>query len=91
MATLLSARPTDQVVEAVMPVREEARRRLCRRVGLPVDASDQVLADRLSSGWAVAALPDGVVDVVLKQPGSPEDVVAVGRALAELEREGRNR
>ncbi|HXQ60791.1 MAG TPA: DUF4350 domain-containing protein [Acidimicrobiales bacterium] len=91
MATLLSTRPTDQVVKAVAPVRDEARRRLCRRVGLPPDASDPVLADRLSNSWDATALPDGLSDAVLGAPGSAEDIVAVGRALAELDREGGNR
>ncbi|HXQ76479.1 MAG TPA: DUF4350 domain-containing protein [Acidimicrobiales bacterium] len=91
MATLLSTRPIHQVVDAVAPVRVEARRRLCRRLGLPVDAPDDVLAERLGGGWDVTALPHGLADAVLGPPRSAEDVVAVGRALAELDREDRNR
>jgi len=91
MATLLSTRPPDQVADAVAPVRVEARRRLCRRLGLPVDAPDDVLAGRLAGGWDVTSLPAGLADAVLRPPGSAEDVVAVGRALSELDREGRNR
>jgi len=91
MATLLSTRPTDQVVEAIAPVRLEARRRLCRRLGVPVDAPDDVLAARLSGAGDVTGLPDGLADIVLRPPSSTNDVVAVGRALSELDGEGRNR
>ncbi len=88
MATLLSTRPTDQVAVAVAPVRVEARRRLCRRLGLPVDASDSDVAERLSGGGEVISIPEALADAVLRPPGSAEDVVAVGRALSELDREG---
>jgi hypothetical protein len=91
MATLLSTRPTDQVVEAVAPVHDEARRRLCRRLGVPVDASDEMVAHRLANGGTGTVLPPGVADIVLRPMRSAEDVVAVGQALSELEGEGRHR
>jgi hypothetical protein len=91
MATLFSTRPTDQVVEAVAPVHDEARRRLCRRLGVPADATDHAIAERLSPGGGVSPLPDGLAEDVLRPMVSAEDVLAVGRALAVLEGEGRNR
>ena len=91
MATLLSTRPPDQVLDAVAPVVTEARRRLCRRLALPPDASDAVVADRLSRGGEVTNLPPGLADVVLRPLRSADDVVAVGTALSGLEREDRNR
>jgi hypothetical protein len=90
MATLLSTRPTDQVIAAIAPVRAETRRRLCRRLGIPVDATDQALADRLSNDGD-GSRPGDVAAAVLRPPSTSEDVVAVGRALSELEPEGRNR
>jgi hypothetical protein len=85
MATSLATRPTDQLIEAATPVREEARRRLCRRLGVSVDASDQVLSERLADQSGSTRLPAGLVDAVLRPLRTDEDVVAVGRALSELE------
>jgi hypothetical protein len=85
MATLLSTRPTDQIIDAVTPVRHEARRRLCRRLGISVDAPDEILSGRLSSNSEITALPPGLADAVLRPMRSDEDVLAVGRALSELE------
>jgi hypothetical protein len=91
MATLLSTRPPDQVLEAVAPVVSEARRRLYRRLALPPDASDAVVADRIRRGGDVTNLPPGLAEVVLRPLHSADDVVAVGTALSQLEREDRNR
>jgi hypothetical protein len=90
MATLLSTRPIDQLIDAVAPVSIEARQRLCRRLGLPPDASDDHLAQRLSHGWDATSLPPGLADAVMRAPSSATDVVAVGTALSQLDREGRN-
>jgi hypothetical protein len=90
MATLLSTRPTDQVVEAVAPVRDEARRRLCRRLGISIDAPDQILAERLARTSDVTTLPAGLADTVLRPLASDEDVMAVGRVLSALAAEGRH-
>jgi hypothetical protein len=90
MATLLSTRPTDQVIEAVTPVRDEARRRLCRRLGIPGDAPDPVLAERLALASDLTSLPADLADTVLRPLASDEDVMAVGRVLSELAGEGRH-
>jgi hypothetical protein len=87
MATLLSTRPPDQMIEATRPVSVEARRRLCRHLGLPSDASDDVLAARLAHGWDATVLPVGLADAVVRPPRSTADVIAVGTALSELDRE----
>jgi hypothetical protein len=91
MATLLSTRPADQVVRAAAPVSAEARRRLCRRLGLAGDCSDEVLAAHLAHAWDATAVPAEVVTAVLRPPTTADDVVAVGMALSQLDREGRNR
>jgi hypothetical protein len=91
MATLLSTRPMDQVITAIAPVQAETRRLLCRRLGIPFDAPDQVLADRLAKDGDVSSRPGSLADAVLRPPATTEDVVAVGRALSDLDPEGRNR
>jgi hypothetical protein len=85
MATLLSTRPTDQLFDAATPVRDEAKRRLCRRLGVSPDAPDEVLAERLSSASRPTGLPVELVDAVLRPVRSDQDVMAIGRALSELE------
>ncbi len=85
MATLLSTRPTDQLFEAVTPVRDEAKRRLCRRLGISPDTPDQVLTERLSGASRVTGLPEELVDALVRPARSDQDVMAVGRALSELE------
>lgn len=89
MATLLSTRPMHQVVEAVEPVRQEARKRLCRRLGLSIDTPDQILAERLSRDVDRTALSAGLAATVLRPLASDGDVMVVGRALADLAAEGR--
>ena len=88
MATLLSTRPMHQVVEAVEPVRQEARKRLCRRLGLSIDTPDQILAERLSRDVDRTALSAGLAATVLRPLASDGDVMVVGRALADLAAEG---
>jgi hypothetical protein len=90
MATLLSTRPAPELTTAVAPVYIEARRRLCQRLGVPTDASDDVLRNRLSHGWDATQFPDGMAQSVLRAPQSSDDVVAVGVALSELDREARD-
>jgi hypothetical protein len=91
MATLLSTRPADQVIEAAAPVREEARRQLCRRLGLPTEATDDVVAGRLADAGYLPGLSEEQTGVILRPPSSVADVVAVGSALAQLEGEDRYR
>jgi hypothetical protein len=89
MATLLSTRPPDQMIQAAVAVSVEARRRLCRRLGLPSDASDDVLAERLAHGWDASVLLEALADAVVRPPRSTDDMLAVGTALSQLDREGR--
>jgi hypothetical protein len=91
MATLLSTRPPDQLVDAVAPVVSETRRRLCRRLALPPDASDAEVTDRLRRDGEATHLSAELVDAVLRPLHSVDDVVAVGTALSRLEREDGNR
>jgi hypothetical protein len=91
MATLLSSRPPDQVIEAVAPVRVEARHRLCRRLGLPTDVNDDAVARRLADVGSVPGLTAEQTDVILRAPSSIADAVALGTVLAQLEGEDRYR
>jgi hypothetical protein len=91
MATLLSTRPAHDRVEAAEPVRREARRRLCRHLGVPFDAADDVMAARLAYGVGATGVPASTAEAVLRPPATPEDLVALGAALAELERHDRGR
>jgi hypothetical protein len=87
MATLLATRPPEQVAVAVAPVRDEARRRLRRRLGLPPDVPDEAVMARLAATADVGTVPPGLAAVVLAPVRTSEDVLAVGRALSELDRE----
>jgi hypothetical protein len=88
---LLSTRPPDQVIEAVAPVRVEARRQLCRRLGLPTDATDDAVARRVADAGSVPGLTVEQAGVILRAPSTVADVIAVGTALAQLEGEDRYR
>ncbi len=89
VATLLSARPREQLVEALDPVRAEARRRLGRRLGLGPGVTDDALVEAAShdSRRGSLDLPDEVVEAVVNPGGSTDDLIALGRALAWLERQ----
>ncbi len=86
MATLLSTRKSDEWADAIAPVRAEARRQLCRRLGLAMDASDEALSDaaRLRSD---ETLDEGRVEAILNPVNTAAEVVAAGNALAQLERQ----
>ncbi len=86
MATLLSTRKSDEWADAIAPVRSEARRQLCRRLGLPVDASDEALLD--AARWrGDVTLDERRIEAILNPPNTAAGVVAAGTALAQLERQ----
>jgi hypothetical protein len=62
------------------PLQERARRRMAARAGLPPDAGD----DDLRRVAAELHLPPEEVDALFRPCRTDEDVVAVGRALAQL-------
>ncbi|MBV8960930.1 MAG: hypothetical protein JO087_19370, partial [Actinobacteria bacterium] len=69
--------------EGVRPVRDEARRRLLARAGLPPDASD----DEVRRAATATGVPAETARALLQPAANDDDVVAVGRALASLEEE----
>ena len=84
LATLLATRPAEEVVRAAEPVYGEARRRLCARLGVAPDSSDQVLADRLSVSATAGSTLDVAGRALRRPPASLDDLVAVGTALCFL-------
>ncbi|HVU73465.1 MAG TPA: hypothetical protein VHE83_10945, partial [Mycobacteriales bacterium] len=62
------------------PLQRATRARLTRRAGLSWDASPEEL--RLAS--TRLGVPEGLVDVILREPDLREEVVDVGRALAAV-------
>jgi hypothetical protein len=80
MATLLSTADPKSVASVAEPLSSRARIALCRRAGVPVDASDEEIANAAAS----SGLPGDLVAAVLRTPRSGEDLVAVGRAAAEF-------
>ena len=68
--------------EAVAPVREAARARLARRAGLPDGADDAAV----EAAGRRAGLGAREARAIARPAGSDADVLAVGRALATLER-----
>ena len=78
MAGALARTRQPDVVAA--PLQERARRRLAVRAGLPPDAGDEDLR-RVA---AELQLPPEEVDALFRTCRTDEDVVAVGRALAQL-------
>ena len=83
MATLLSTASPDRAAGATAAVQIRARDGLCRRIGVPNDATDEEIA-RVAASTAV---PADLVSTVLSTPRTSDELVAVGRASAELARE----
>ena len=79
VATLLAALPAERRVEAIGPIVAEGRALLCRRAGVPANASDEAL-----SHAAVAAGVPAEVSRPILDPHHT-DLVTAGRALAWLE------
>ncbi len=90
MATLLSTRPIDELAGAVAPVRDEARRRLWRRLGLAEGTPDDIAADALRQHPEILASV-GSAHAALGPQHSAHDLVALGTALSQLDREGVDR
>ncbi len=78
MAGALARTRQPDVVAA--PLQERARRRLAARAGLPPDAGD----DDLRRVAGELHLPPEEVDALFRPCRTDDDVVAVGRALAQL-------
>jgi hypothetical protein len=87
MATLLSTCPPERLVDAVAPVRDEARRRLCLRLGVPLGAPVDELFVALARSSGTSTIDRELIEAVRSPPRTAADVVAVGTALAQLERE----
>jgi len=71
---------TGQRDVVVAPLQHRARRRLAARAGLPVDAGEQ----ELRQAAAHVRLAPGDVDALFRPCLTDDDVVAVGRAMAQL-------
>jgi Domain of unknown function (DUF4350) len=86
LATVLAATDARRLGEALSPVHRAARASLCRRVGVPDDTTDELVAGAALS----AGLADGLVRAVLVAPTDTESALATGRAHAWLEQERRS-
>ena len=84
LATVLAA--DGRLVEAAAPLRRATRSSLCRRLGVPADATDAVVA----SAARAAGLPEELVATALVPPTDVQSTLAAGRAHAWLERERRS-
>jgi hypothetical protein len=73
---------TGEPARAIDPVRATIRREVAARAGLPADASD---ADFVRAATSVG-LDEHDAQVVVRGTTNDDEVVAVGRALARLER-----
>lgn len=71
---------TRQPEAAVAPLQERARRRLAVRAGVPADAGDDVLRQAARS----LGLADADADALFHPCRDEADVIAVGRAMAQL-------
>jgi hypothetical protein len=83
VATLMSTTPPERASSATGSLQVRAREGLCRRIGLPTDASDLEIA-RVAAGTGIS---HDLVTAVLGTPQTVDDLVAVGRISAELSRE----
>ena len=83
VATLMSTAPPERAGSSTGSLRIRAREGLCRRIGLPRDASDPEVA-RVA---ATMGVPNELVTAVLGTPQTVDELVAVGRISAELSRE----
>jgi hypothetical protein len=83
MATLLSTAPPERAAGATAAVQIRARDGLCRRIGVPNDATDE----EITRVGASTGVPADLVSAVLGTPRTADELVAVGRASAELARE----
>ncbi|MGH9170044.1 MAG: DUF4350 domain-containing protein [Acidimicrobiales bacterium] len=85
LAELLASGPTTRALAGAAPLRERARQLLSRRLQAPSGCEDDAL------GALAAAAGDPLVDprlvaCLLNEPRSPEELVALSQALAEIER-----
>ena len=87
MATDFSARRADELAEVVAPVVDEARRLLTARAGVDPAAPVAVAAEALARYPMPQEDASALVHAVASSPRTPEDVVALGRVVARLERD----
>ncbi len=80
---LVSVEPTARA-EAAQPLRDEGRRRLCRRLGLDSEAPDAAILHAAH----LAGVPEAVVTAVITPSGNGKELVAMGRTVASLEARG---
>jgi hypothetical protein len=81
MATALATLPGDRLGQTVAPLRDEARRLLCRRAGVWTTADDAAVHEAARA----AAVPEEVVTAVLSPGGATLDPIGLGSAMAWLE------
>ena len=86
LATVLAATDVRRLGEALAPVQRAARASLCRRIGVPDDTADAVIAGAARS----AGLDEGLVHAALVAPTDADSALATGRAHAWLEEERRS-
>jgi hypothetical protein len=80
MATLLSTARPDELPEVALPLQARARAELCRVAGVSREASDSELATAARS----IGIDESVIRAALEPPGSSDEMVDAGRAVAEL-------
>jgi hypothetical protein len=80
IATLFSTAKSESVASAAENLQVRARTTLCRRAGVSTNASD----DEIARAAASAGLSGELVRTVLSTPRSADELVAVGRASAQL-------
>jgi hypothetical protein len=86
MATRLGTRPSDEIVASTNIVRTELRATLARRFGLPIDASDELLASVASYSADGSSDFADLVALVVNEPTDRDDALGAARALALLHR-----
>lgn len=83
VATLMSTTPPDRAASATSSLQQRGREGLCRKVGVGRDATDAEIVRAAQS----TGVRNELVTAVLSSPRTVDELVAVGRASAELSRE----
>ncbi len=80
MATLLSTAQPEELSAVAAPLQARARNELCRVAGVSREASDTEVALAARS----IGIDESVIRASLERPGSSDEMVDAGRAVAEL-------